>query len=518
LRVPGATESRTEAAGRRPVPEDVVSRHAELAWLVVVLLVGLSLRLQLLLGRPLWIDEALSLETASQLPAAIWATSAREEPHPPGYYLLLRAWVNVTGLGGTDARWLSLPFGLASILATWQLGRRVGGQAVGILAAGLLALNPYQVFASGEVRMYALLAFLGLVATHVLLTAVDRGTSRPWAAYGAVAAAVGYVSYYGFLLLLAHLAWIAGSRVRPTWRQLFAAAAAFALCYLPWLPHLATSLASNPVPWRPPLSPKYVAELLATQAFGGHVWGTPGYLNSLTAAPAINSLLLALPFLVFAAEGVRNGLKRRAATLLLCSWVCPLGVVVVASRVLGRVAAYDYHVSYLQPYLAILAGAGLVSASSRWTTEVQRPVLLVVAALLVGFQAVAIRNLMTDPKYHVYRFDLVARVLEREARPGDVTIYFNDVAFRVLRWYREPTTPYVRIRPDPRRWSREATRPLLEKGVRALKPEHRRVWLVLAVPVPEGSAEDLVKLLSDRGYKETKRAAFGGVALVAFAR
>lgn len=498
--------------------EGAISRRAELAWVGLVLFVALSLRVELLLGRPLWVDEALSLEMASQLPPAIWATSAREEPHPPGYYLLLRAWVNLTGLGGAHARWLSLPLGLAGVLATWQLGRRVGGQAVGILAAGMLALNPYQVFASGEVRMYALLCLLGLVATALVLTAVERRSWWLWAGYGAAVAAVGYVSYYGFLLLLGHLAWLAWSRVRPTAKELGTAAATYTLCYLPWLPHLATSLTSNPVPWRPPLSLKYVAELLATQAFGGHVWGTPGYLNSLTATPAINSLLLALPFLVLAAEGFRNGLERRAAVLLLSSWVCPLSIVVVAGGVLGRVAAYDYHVSYLQPYLAILAGAGLVSASSRWTTEVQRGVLLVAAALLVGFQAVAIRNLMTDPVYQVYRFDLVARILEREWRAGDVTIYFNDVAFRVLRWYREPATPYIRVRPDPRKWSREETRVLLEKAVSSLGPGHQRVWLVLAVPFPEGSAEDLAKLLRDKGYRERGRAAFNGVTLAVFAR
>lgn len=507
-----------EPSHRLAAAQVVVSPRAELAWLGLLIVVAVSLRLELSLQRPLWIDEALSLEVASRGPAVIWSTSAREEPHPPGYYLLLHAWVHSTGLNGTHARWLSLPFGLVSILVAWRLGRRVGGPAVGLLAAGMLALNPYQVFASGEVRMYALLCLLGLVATSLLLAAVERRSPRLWATYGVVAAAVGYVSYYGFLLLLGHLAWLVGSRVRPPARELCAAAAAFALCYLPWLPHLVTSVTSNPVPWRPPLSLKYAAELLATQSFGGHVWGTPGYLNSLTATPALNSLLLAGPFLLFAAVGARTAAHRRAATLLLVSWLCPLGVVLAASVVLGRVAAYDYHVSYLQPYLAILVGAGLVSTALRVGSGSWRTVLLAFAVLLVGFQAVAIRNLTGDPTYEGYRFDLVAQVLERESRAGDVTIYFNEVGFRVVRLYWQPRGPYIRVLPDPRRWSRKETRVLLEKAVAALGPGHRRVWLVLTVPVPEGSAEDLVNLLRRKGYRETKWAAFGGVTVVGFVR
>ena len=517
-----------EAKGRRtktalsppslPTPNGVISWRAELAWLGVLLFVGLGLRSELLLHRPLWIDEALSLEMASQAPAVIWSKSAREEPHPPGYYLLLRTWISLTGLDGTHARWLSVPFGLASITATWHLGKRVGGPAVGILAAGLIALNPYQVFASGEVRMYALLGLLGVVATQLLLTAVERRSWRAWAAYGLVAAGVGYVSYYGFLLLLGQLAWLTASRVRPTAKQLCLAGGGFVLCYLPWLPHLVGSVTSNPVPWRPPLTLKYVAELLATQSFGGHVWGTPGYLGSLTATPALNSLLLAGPFLLFAAVGARTAAHRRAATLLLVSWLCPLGVVLAASVVLGRVAAYDYHVSYLQPYLAVLVGAGLVSTALRVGSKSWRAVLLAFAVLLVGFHAVAIRNLTGDPRYEGYRFDLAAQVLERESRTGDVTIYFNEVGFRVVRLYWQPRGPYIRVLPDPRRWSRQETRVLLEKAVAALGPAHRRVWLVLTVPIPEGSAEELVNLLRHKGYRETKWAAFGGVAVVGFIR
>lgn len=492
---------------------------AELVVLTLVLVLGYGLRTELLGARSLWIDEALSLELAERGPAAIWATTAAHEPHPPGYYLLLWAWARLTGLGVVPARQLSLVFGLASVLAGWAVGRRLGGGATGLVAAGLLAVHPFQVFASHEVRMYMPLELLGLLATLTLWRAVEAGQTRWWAAYGVLAAAVLWVSYYGALLLVAQAVWLVPRLGNPAHRRgaAVAAGAAF-VCYLPWLPHLASSLTSNPVPWRPPLTVRYVADLLATQAFGGHLWGSAGYLVWPAHRSALWSVALAVPFLAVAALGLQAVRQRGAGSLLALTWALPLVVVVAASVPLGRLAAYEYHVTYLQPYLAVLVAAGLFELPKRLDPRWRTAAALAAGCVLLGILAAAVHNMQVGREYQVYRYDLAARFLRSLRKPGEVAVYYNDVSFSVLRWYGATDPPFVRIRPDPRRWSREGARPLLEAGLRPLRPSHERVWLVLSLPWPEGSLRDLFEMLGRKGYRQTVAADFGGVRVVGLVR
>ena len=128
-------------------------------WLVLaaVLLAGL-LPLPLL-KQSLWIDEASSVWFA-RLPVADLLFHLCD-PHPPGYYLLLKGWL---ALGETEA-WLRLPSLLASVaavaLTAWS-GRAILGARAGALAALLVATFPLQSWYAAEVRMYALAQALGV--------------------------------------------------------------------------------------------------------------------------------------------------------------------------------------------------------------------------------------------------------------------------------------------------------------------------------------------------------------------
>ncbi|MFZ2358584.1 MAG: hypothetical protein WA040_04505, partial [Anaerolineae bacterium] len=92
--------------------------HSDAFWLGLLTLAALALRLWGLGSRALLPDEGSSLYY-SQLPLAtlLWSLC---DPHPPGYYLLLRA---VAALGQGEA-WLRLPSALAGALAvplTWAV-------------------------------------------------------------------------------------------------------------------------------------------------------------------------------------------------------------------------------------------------------------------------------------------------------------------------------------------------------------------------------------------------------------
>ena len=82
---------------------------------------------------------------------------------------------------------LRLVSALAGVLAVplmVALGRVVRLSGAGLWAALLLAVSSFHIRYSQEARHYALLLLFGLLATVLLLRALERGRSRDWLAYG----------------------------------------------------------------------------------------------------------------------------------------------------------------------------------------------------------------------------------------------------------------------------------------------------------------------------------------------
>lgn len=482
--------------------------------LILAAIVGLAatLRLELLTTRSLWIDEALSLDISSAGPSGIVAISRTAEPHPPGYYLLLWSWQRVLGEHFVTARALSMAFGIISVVLTWAVGRRLFGDLVGLGAAALVAVHPFQVFASNEVRMYPLLTVVGLAATLALSAAIHRRDNAwPWVAYGLLASAVAYTSYYGFLLLAGHgLGVLLELRGTRAWRGPALALGTAVLSYGAWLPYLVPSLTSNPVPWRPEPPWWYPFAILSTQTFGGHLFGTPAYHAS--APPSLLWLVPGVPFAAFLVVGLATARRTGFGGLLVtCSWLVPVALVLAASVSLRKVVAYNYHLTHLQPYAALLVAMGVERLTRCARTSRRIPVAAGLSAVGLGILAGALWVAQTGSR-EVYRFDLAARMLAERRAPGDVTIYMTATGQRVLRRYLTARGPEVAVAPSPHRWTLEATRPLLEAAVRPIGSKYRRVWLVLTPPFPEGSVETLLELLQQRGFRaHHPGTSFGGI-------
>jgi hypothetical protein len=92
-----------------------------------------------------------------------------EEPNPPGYYFLMLAWTKIFGSSIVALRLPSALFSIASILLVYKIGTLENNSWVGILAAGMVALNGQQILWSQFSKMYALGCALGLLSTLVLL-------------------------------------------------------------------------------------------------------------------------------------------------------------------------------------------------------------------------------------------------------------------------------------------------------------------------------------------------------------
>jgi 4-amino-4-deoxy-L-arabinose transferase-like glycosyltransferase len=210
--------------------------------LSLLALLALGLRLIRLSYQPLWWDEGWSLYFATADVRTMLELTA-VDIHPPLYYLFLHAWIWLFGPGAIAARLLSVLIGTAAIPLLYAVGRLLAGHRGGLLAAFLLAISPFHIYYSQEVRMYGLVTLFGLAALYFAARGDTGGGDRrigPWVGYVLVATAALYTAYYTAFLLLALNLYVLVRCLRASrpWRRLAVwsvSQLAVLLLFLPWL-------------------------------------------------------------------------------------------------------------------------------------------------------------------------------------------------------------------------------------------------------------------------------------------
>jgi hypothetical protein len=187
------------------------SRQRIFVSLVVLCGVAFSLRLFTLGSQELRGDEGFSYQFAV-LPATeiIPALSTVGEPHSPLHYFILHAWMWLAGESELAMRFTAVVPGLLAVPLVFQVGRRFAGREFGLLLALLLALSHSQIWIGQDVRNhYTLVVFFTLLATWLLLQALEKGGTRWWVGYAGAAALTAHSHYYGVFALVAHGVYVA---------------------------------------------------------------------------------------------------------------------------------------------------------------------------------------------------------------------------------------------------------------------------------------------------------------------
>ncbi|RMF26414.1 MAG: hypothetical protein D6759_19705, partial [Chloroflexi bacterium] len=248
--------------------------------LLLILLLAALLRFYRLDAQSFWNDEGNSARLAERSVTLI-LEGAAGDIHPPGYYLALHTWRAVWGESEFALRSFSALCGLSIVALVYALGRALFDASVGLVAAFLAAINPFQVYYSQEARMYALLALEAVAATGLLVAGL-RG--RRWALGGyALVAAAGLYTHYAFpFVLLAHnllvLLWLVREARWPLglvqdappslllrWS---AVQALVLLLYLPWLPIAWRQVTGWPVPRESPALMSALVEIFRLLTLG----------------------------------------------------------------------------------------------------------------------------------------------------------------------------------------------------------------------------------------------------------
>lgn len=181
------------------------SLKAEQVWLLLILLLGLALRLWGLGSWPWEEDELYTLRDARALPFQVNRLGDPGIAARPVYYLLQHALLALLPPTPLLLRLPALLFGMAGLVATWWVGRRVFGPRAGLVAALLLALSPWHLYASQFARYWTLVYLLSTLTYWALPRAIDQDQPK---AYLAVLALIlmGGLTHPTFLLPVAGVA------------------------------------------------------------------------------------------------------------------------------------------------------------------------------------------------------------------------------------------------------------------------------------------------------------------------
>lgn len=450
---------------------------------------GLVLRLVGLGGRPLWFDEVISAVYARQDWADLLRLNAGDN-HPPGYYLALKVWMGLFGREDWAVRLLSVGPGVAAIWLTWLIGRRIFlyQPAIGLVATGLMAVSPFQVYFSQEARNYSTLLCLVLLATFFWLRALEANRWPDWLGMGLAGTAGLFCNFTTafYLLALGLFPFIFWKQYWPrgiiTRLVATGAATGIASGLLLW-PKLSTRLDTIKGNfWIP--SPDL---LIISRTFYSFLFGViePGTF--------IIAFAMTLVLLVVVGWQVgRKILTFERPPLGLTGWLlfAPLILLVVVSY-LFQPLYLDKALIACAPYFYLLLGWTVFHKRKRSAGWVLAGVPLALAVLLGLWLLPGTYSGQLNPVYIArYNAQAVNQYLNRQAQPGDLAVNVTDIGWLPLVYYNEGLSPTKRPLEEypfknifPALVQQLGTGTITEDEI-ALRPG--RTWLIFELNIPPG--------------------------------
>lgn len=397
--------------------------------LAVVILAAFALRLFYLNARGIWYDEALSILYASRSFSEILAGTltpvggAAADVHPLFYFFSLHYWLELAGDSVFSARYYSVFYGIATIPLIYRLADEWFGASVALLSAIILALAPFHLAYSQEVRMYAQLGFWSAL-TFLAFVRHQRGAAKKWwmlFVFGG--AGMLYSHNLAFIALGALGVWVAVDALRTRTTRILVSTAlaglAMTALWLPWLVNVPSQFGKiEQAFWVPPPTIATLLQTFVVFAFDFENAAFPQGLFPILLFSAI--LIMALVIFALARERQKN-----LAFFPVTMMVLPVIFLFALSQVRSV-----YIIRGLMP--AFLWYVILVAFM---LTRMPRPIRLALAVALVAITAA------TLPAYYSYAdfprapFAQTDRALRARVEPGDAIVHDNKLSFLPMHYY-----------------------------------------------------------------------------------
>ncbi len=389
------------------------------AWtiaLLAIILFAFALRMFRASETRMWGDEGFSVYSAQRSLYAITFEGKDVDPHPPLYYYLFHFYLPFAGYSELAIRFFSVFFGTAAVALIYVIGKRLFDARVGACAAVVAALAPFAVRYAQEVRMYALVMFLGALALYFFVRLLERETRARWAGFAMAMLLTQYSFYQAAFLFVAQgiflLPFLKSRRAFVL--HWLALSLGVAILFVPWLLAHSSSafadvkgVAGETVPFS---LPEFIARGFAAISIG-------------TTVPITNALALAALFVAVIVLGLGIALAAGAAKRE--DWL------LIALVLIPLVALYPIY--YLAPLyrgrlfaLAFAPVALLLARSIDLIDQRARLASIPIALALLAISAYSLND-------YFFRYDRYSaavedylpaiRAVEQRAQPGDFVLF-----------------------------------------------------------------------------------------------
>jgi mannosyltransferase len=345
-----------------------------------------------------WLDEAFSVAVAQRSLPEVWGIITSDQANMALYYLLLHWWLPL-GQDEAAIRSLSALCTTLAVVPLWALGRQLADHWTASLAAVLFSTNAFLVArAAQEARGYGLTVLVTTSAAYLFVRAIDRDSTRAWAAYTVVGALAMYTHYFAVWVLLAHfIAGMAHSKRRR----------AVLLSHMAMIPLVAPLIVpvftTHHIEWVPPLTLNRLISGLVDLAGRG---GRPLLIAYVLAC--------ALALLAPTRRGDGNEAKAMWGRWFLVSWLAtPMVATLLFS--LRRPIFVPYYLLICIPPAALLAATGIMSLRAIWLRAAA-------AGVLTGLAAIALRD-WYEGRYLKEDWRGASALVLTQAEPGDGIIF-----------------------------------------------------------------------------------------------
>ncbi|MEQ8537293.1 MAG: glycosyltransferase family 39 protein [Coleofasciculus sp. D1-CHI-01] len=430
----------------------------------LILLLTTALYLYQLGTESLWIDELYSVHDAKpiELNHSLILKIATIRPL---YYILLKIWM----LFGTNDAWLrglAVIFGLGSVFLIYLLGRRVAGEATGLISALLLALSPLFINFAQMVRMYSLGTCLAIGGSLALAHALEKPTASAMGCWASTRILMFLTTPLNGTLLLPDVL-LFGLKFRKQRRVLLAFSKWLLLVIVFCLPS-AFSLVSGTTSavggW---LSEPQQAGLVEIIRKLNHFTAFPFPSTSKLMSLFYKTYTLMLAGLL----AIALFKKHRSARLLwVAAWAfLPSAMLYLVSQRLW----VDRYILFVAPYVLILLAAGFLRV---W--RLQR--ILAIGVVIV--YAIAVSGGLV--RYYTVQdrqdWQGIMQTISINEKPGDIIVLSGGSASEkaplALRHYYQGAAP---IKRQPELCPTTKIKPsTVENALRSLSPFPSRLWLV----------------------------------------
>ena len=454
--------------------------------LIAILFLGGILRV-VNLNQSLWLDEAAqALESAGSFRGLF---EIYADFMPPLFHLLLYGWMRIS-----DSEWwmrlISVVCGVGTIYYLYKLAALKIHKHVAYYAAFLLALSPFHIYYSQELRPYALATLLATASTYYFV-------QKKWWPYALSSLLMIYSLYTTPFLLLSHGIYTSVFD-RKKIKQWFFSMVFIAAGFLPWLPAFLKQLSGGSqladvwTGWSSAVSVEPFKSLPLTLA--KFTLGRVTIDNKIFYAAVVGFIILLIAILLWSAF---KKWKKETVELFFYSTL-PVCAIFVLSFVLPVIA--PQRVLFILPLFLLLIAMG-IRALPRTT------------------QTIALLVFMLPSIYGLSQYYINPRFQRENWR--DATTYVEKKATdktQVLFGFPEPFAPYIWYRKNPSLGIGVAKNFVVReddlKKVDQIIQTNTQLHFFQYLTDLSDPEKKIPAYLESKGYKNTETKDFSGVGLV----